>query len=98
MNLKQTGLTREDCAEILNEIHENETAFWNLGITSSAIIFSKDMITGGVNCRKMYSSTNVETTMWMDNQIRRLKELEVPFIAYLNTRLYDCFDTIFPRK
>lgn len=96
MNLKQIGLTREDCVEILNETHENETAFRNLGITSSAIIFSKDMITGGVNCRKMYSSTIVETTMWLDNQTRRLKELEVPFIAYLNTGLYDCFDMLFP--
>lgn len=96
MNLKQMALTREDCIEILEENHQNNSAFLQLGIVSSAIIFSKDMITGGVNCRKIYSSTIVETTMWLDNQTRRLKELHVPFAAYLNTGLYDSFNILFP--
>lgn len=96
MNLKETRLTREDCIAILDETYKSSTALRNLGITSTAIIFSRDMITGGVNCRKIYSSTVVETVMWLDDQSRRLKKLEVPFVAYLNTGLYDCLDNLFP--
>lgn len=72
--------TYGECKDKLREV-ENISENNNL---EYAVIFRTNMVTGLAEHRVIFSDNQLECRMWLDDNMKNLYELDIPYVAYLS--------------
>lgn len=78
---------RDKLQEVSYFARDNELCF--------ALIFKSNPITGGAEHRLIYSDSNTECRIWLDENIEKLNNMGIPYIAHLSNQFYNSRGDVF---
>ena len=87
MKYTSVGQLKDKLREVSHFAEENNLNF--------ALLFKADPITGGAEHRLIFSDSNTECRMWLEETIDKLNEMGIPYTAHLTHEFYTSRGDVF---